>query len=45
MKKNSILNLIAKIGRKSALKAHSVSSGYGLYQPKEPAALKNFKKK
>ncbi|MBQ8435744.1 MAG: cyclic lactone autoinducer peptide [Oscillospiraceae bacterium] len=39
-----LLNVIAKIGVKSAVKASNTTSMIGCYQPKEPAALKNLKK-
>ena len=44
MSKNKIYKLIATFGRKAAIKASGTASGYGSYQPKEPEALKKFKK-
>lgn len=45
MRANTIAKLIAKIGRNSAMKSSGTASGYGTYQPKEPAALKKNVKK
>lgn len=42
--KKAILNLIAKAGMTSAIKAAGAASLYGYHQPKEPKALKNLKK-
>lgn len=39
--KKAILNMIAKAGMKSAVKATGAASAYGYHQPKEPHALKN----
>lgn len=44
MMKTKILKAIAAIGRKSAICAANKASGYTVYQPKEPAALKKLKK-
>lgn len=41
---NKVLNVIAKIGIKSAVKASDTVSILGCHQPKEPAALKKIKK-
>lgn len=39
-----ILNVMAKVGMKSAIKASNTASMFGCYQPKEPSALKKLKK-
>lgn len=39
-----MLNFMAKIGVKSAIKAGNTVSMFGCYQPKEPKALKKIKK-
>lgn len=39
-----ILNIMAKIGMKSAIKASNAASMFGCYQPKEPLTLKKLKK-
>ncbi len=44
MKNNKFYKLMTSIGRKAAVKASGTASGYGVYQPKEPQALKNLKK-
>lgn len=45
MKNNKFARIIAKIGRKSAMRASGTASGYGSYQPKEPIVLKELSKK
>jgi cyclic lactone autoinducer peptide len=40
----SVLNAVAKIGMKTAVKACGAASYFGTYQPKEPEALKLMKK-
>ncbi len=42
--KNAILKVVAFIGLRCAQSASGTASGYGCYQPKEPAALKKLKK-
>ena len=42
--KKSILNLLAKAGLESALKAAGAASFFGYHQPKEPIILKSIKK-
>lgn len=42
--KSMILGLVAKAGMKSAVKSAGAASTYSYHQPKEPAALKNYKK-
>lgn len=44
MMKTRVLKAIATIGRKSAINAANKASGYSVYQPKEPTALKKLKK-
>lgn len=44
MKGNKIFKVITSIGRKAAVKASGTASGFGTYQPKEPAVLKIMKK-
>ena len=39
-----ILNIMAKVGMKSAVKACNTASMIGCYQPKEPEALKKLKR-
>ena len=39
-----MLNVIAKIGIKTAVKASDTASMLGCHQPKEPVALKKMKK-
>ncbi len=41
---NKVLNVIAKIGIKTAVKASDTASMFGCHQPKEPVALKKIKK-
>ena len=41
---NKVLNVIAKIGIKTAVKASDTASMLGCHQPKEPVALKKMKK-
>jgi len=41
---SKILNAVAKIGLKTAVKACGTASYFGTYQPKEPEALKQLKK-
>ncbi|MCI5577918.1 MAG: cyclic lactone autoinducer peptide [Oscillospiraceae bacterium] len=40
--KKAIANIIEKIALKTAKAACGVASMYGVYQPKEPANLKNI---
>lgn len=42
MMKNKFYKFIAAIGRKAAVKSSNTASGFGSYQPKEPAALKQI---
>lgn len=42
--KKMALNLIAKAGMKSAIKAAGAASCFGYHQPQEPSTLKNAKK-
>lgn len=42
--KKAILNMLAKAGMTSAVKAAGAASIWGYHQPKEPKALKNLKK-
>lgn len=42
--KKAILNLVAKAGMSSAVKAAGAASSLGYHQPKEPKALQNLKK-
>ncbi len=42
--KKSILNLMAKAGMRSAVKAAGSASLFSYHQPKEPKALKSLKK-
>ncbi|HHZ05390.1 MAG TPA: cyclic lactone autoinducer peptide [Clostridiales bacterium] len=44
MKKANVLNFVAKLGYKSAIKAAGVASQYHTYQPQEPKALRELKK-
>lgn len=41
---NKVLNVIAKLGIKTAVKASDTASMLGCHQPKEPVALKKMKK-
>lgn len=43
--KRTLLEKLAACGKYAAIKAAGAASCAGLHQPKEPAALKNFKKK
>lgn len=43
MKSKVFLKVVAKIARKCAITACGTASGYGFYQPKEPAVLKEKK--
>ncbi len=42
--KKSVLNLMAKVGMRSAVKAAGSASLFSYHQPKEPKVLKNLKK-
>ena len=42
--KKAILNLVAKTGMSSAVKAAGAASSLGYHQPKEPKTLQNLKK-
>ena len=39
-----VLNMMAKFGIKSAVKASNTASIFGCYQPKEPKAVKKLKR-
>jgi cyclic lactone autoinducer peptide len=43
--KKSLLNAIAQIGYKSAIKAGGTASQYGIYQAKEPIAVSKIRNK
>lgn len=40
-----LLNTLAKIGYNSAIKACNTVSYYGCYQPKEPKAVRDIRKR
>lgn len=42
--KKSVMEIIAKAGLKSAVKAAGVASQYGSYEPRQPKSLKELKK-
>ncbi len=42
--KKSVLNLMAKVGMRSAVKSAGSASTFSYHQPKEPKALKLLKK-
>ena len=42
--KKSVLNLIAKVGMKSAINAAGSASSFGYHQIKEPSSIKKSKK-
>jgi len=42
--KKELLEVIAKIGYKSAIKAAGTASKYGTYQPNEPEVLQKLRK-
>lgn len=44
MKKTTIANIAAKIGRNAAVKAAGAASRFGYHQPKEPKILKDIRK-
>lgn len=42
--KKAVLNGIAKVGKKMAVKTCGAASYFGYHQPKEPKSLKKIKK-
>ena len=42
--KKNVLDAVAKLGMRSAIKGAGAASSYGYHQPKEPEALKKLKK-
>jgi cyclic lactone autoinducer peptide len=45
MSKKKILNIVAKVGIRTATDAGGTASMYGLYQPAEPKALQQLRNK